>query len=325
MAPLLAASCEKVIDIDPGDIERQVVVMADVEADSLVSLRLSYSRFLLDTRPFASIGGATVTLAADGATVASQASGSDGRCSLPFAPQPGQRLDLTVSVAGHAPVTATTVVPQAPVAEGLRLSGLSRTTFHFRLVDPADEDNYYGLRILAEERLEVSYRVRNTAAGDYDWQDSLRYDTLTVHYPITVSCNDPNITDPSDPFSVVEDDGAFTGKRIALSDAAFNGTAYDFALDLENSGDGYSARDKIYDRYSWPDTATVDIRSLTTSYSLEATAYSHDRYLHELTLDAYDDDAILQFFSEPVQVHCNIDGGIGIFAALTHIILPFDE
>jgi hypothetical protein len=35
-----------------------------------------------------------------------------------------------------------------------------------------------------------------------------------------------------------------------------------------------------------------------------------------------DDDTFGQLFSEPVQIHCNVNGGIGIFAACNRKLFP---
>ena len=59
-----------------------------------------------------------------------------------------------------------------------------------------------------------------------------------------------------------------------------------------------------------------------TQYLLEVTSLSRDRYLYERTTYLYDDDPFESLFSEPVQIHSNISGGIGIFAARNRSILP---
>ena len=46
---------------------------------------------------------------------------------------------------------------------------------------------------------------------------------------------------------------------------------------------------------------------------LEATGLTRDLYLFRRTLDSYSYDDLLGTFTEPVQIHSNINGGIGIF------------
>ena len=54
---------------------------------------------------------------------------------------------------------------------------------------------------------------------------------------------------------------------------------------------------------------TLDAGGLT----LEVVSLSRDHYLYQATKESYNGDAILDFFTEPVQIHSNIQGGIGIF------------
>ena len=46
---------------------------------------------------------------------------------------------------------------------------------------------------------------------------------------------------------------------------------------------------------------------------LEVTNPTRDLYLFRQTVDSYSYDDLLGTFTEPVQIHSNIDGGIGIF------------
>ena len=65
-----------------------------------------------------------------------------------------------------------------------------------------------------------------------------------------------------------------------------------------------------WDDYSENSSDSTVFRS---GYTLEVTALSRDLYLYRQSMNSYSDDELLGFFSEPVQVHSNIDGGIGIF------------
>ena len=87
------------------------------------------------------------------------------------------------------------------------------------------------------------------------------------------------------------------GRRLFFTDANINGRGHEVALSTELY---YNDRE-LY---------------------LEITSYSRDRYLYEITADQYTDDPFESLIAEPVQVHTNIDGGIGIFAARTRTLVP---
>ena len=46
---------------------------------------------------------------------------------------------------------------------------------------------------------------------------------------------------------------------------------------------------------------------------VEVTSLTRDQYLFRKTMQSYTSDDMIGIFSEPVQVHSNINGGIGIF------------
>lgn len=312
VAALLLAGCEeKVIDIDPGIIEKKVVAMAHVEADSAIGLRLTYSRFFLDAHPFTEITNATVSLTVNGNAVMAPVSHSGGDYTIPYAPQPGDRLALNVSVPGHDPVTAETTVPAAPVISTPRLlysidsNGDTTTNVRFRLDDNGTVDNYYAIRVREEDT--VFHKRFNP------FLDTIYVDTVFQSRYIYFSCNDVMITDNTD-LNLSLDDGTTKVNWLPFPDDMINGTSHEIAVSFYVYSGNVTEVDEDMD-YMGEDSYS------SARIFLEVTSYTRDRYLYEVTRHSYSDDLLSSMFTEPVQIHTNVKGGIGVFAALSRTIV----
>lgn len=291
LAPLalLVSACVKDLDYDFDDVEPHVVVMSTVDPDTTLSLRLSFSRFFLSAEPFRKIEDATLQLVVNGqpqALNATQPNPGDYR--LAYRPQYGDRLDLTVQVPGHEPVSASTVVPHPASVTGARASlhhasgvGDNVYAIRFTLHDPADEDNYYFLRLIEEldhGSMGHNYRYTNFSCSDYLLTQGVDLGTVF-----------DNI-DGSTPTEHYVDNLPFPDDNIA--------------------GRSHEVEIKVEKNYN------------TSGFILELVSLSRDRYLYELTANQYTDAPFESLIAEPVQVHTNIDGGIGIFAARTRTLVP---
>ena len=285
-------ACTKDLEYDFEDTEPKVVVISCVEPDSPIKLRITYSRFFLSTAPFRTVDNAEVGLCVNGAESGAAVSFSDGYYTIDYRPQPGDRLDLTVQVPSYGTLSASTVVPSMVNVSDLRTvkrideDGDTWHTLRFTLHDPADEDNYYFIRIVRYE--------------EYEGQ---RFN----YYYDYFSCNDPLLSSTPDIGNILDNiDGGnaseWEGNLLYFPDDNIAGRDHEVELTLE----AYSYQS------DW-------------NYQLEVTSFSRDRYLYEVTTDLYSDDAVEALFSEPVQIHHNVSGGIGIFAARSrsYFDIPF--
>ena len=277
-AALLLGGCEKVLDVDFDDVTPQVVVMSSVQPDTTVNVRLTYSRFILDDSPFRTVDDAVLSLEVNGVDVHAVQSSNSGDYVLDYRPQEGDRLKLRVKVPGRNEVTATTEVPRAADVTNVRGTtlaggeGENRYSVRFTLNDPADEHNYYFVRL---------------------YKKSFYYS-----YYQFFKCNDYMLTEGVDVMSVLDGDlDGESSSLLAFPDDNINGMSHEVELTMN---------------------AEVPLDSLC----LEVTSMSRDRYLYELTAMYDDDDTFGQLFSEPVQIHCNVNGGIGIFAACNRKLFP---
>lgn len=314
---LLLAACEKQIDLDIEYTEPQVVVMSQNDADDPVSLTLTYSRPIYGTYYvrngedyFQQITNATATLSVNGGN-AITATRNGNRYSFPYTPAAGDNLSLQISVPGKDKVTATATVPTAPSVANVTFSHpdtsmiysnyYENSTVNLTLTDNASSTDYYSIRVRC---IDTCYAViRN-------YYDSITgYDTVYNDRYLEFECIDNILIQNSDLGSMVELDptGAmrYYGDELLFTDANINGQQHTIKLSP------YS-----YVEY-YPEIGDYSFYGEMTEYSarliVEVSALTRDQYLFRQTMQSYTYDDMIGLFSEPVQVHSNINGGIGIF------------
>lgn len=273
--------CEKVVEFKPEDITPYVVVMSRPVADSLVSVKLSYSQFFLSNREFDPVKDARIRLLRNGSAV-SLLDAAEGMYTFDCRPQAGDSLELQLDVPSYAHIHAGTRVPQRPSVEAeLLVDTLSeyvcRCQLKVKIHDPSGADFY---------RLSVQ---------GWDWYTRAIGDTVYMPVPIGMSTNDMVFTDVSSLDYLL--DGGETeayGQQFFFSDELFNGRVYTMTFS--------------FDMYE-PLPYDFKNRPLV----LKMSSFSKDLYRYRQTKEASYEG--IDFLTEPVQIYSNINGGIGIFAA----------
>jgi len=310
----MMAACEKVIPIDVDDLEPMVVVQGLNSSDAPVELSLCYSRpvygrfYVLDGDDyFTKITDATVTLAVDNAAPIT-ATQDSGRYIFSHIPQPGEHLELSVAIPGRETVTATADVPAKPSVRNIdayyeqpdEYSYFYDVSLSFDLTDKAATSDYYSIRI---------WQVDTMIYSIYDDYGNITgYDTNVSFYYRYFNCTDyliNNNSDIADAFDIEDPTTAastYSGTEMNFTDAAFNGQTHRFKIDI-NQGGYYG--DEYY--------KGKDVKDYSYRLFLEVTSMSRDLYLYRQTMSSYSDDEFQAILSEPVPIHSNIDGGIGIF------------
>ena len=312
---LLLAGCEKQIQIDLEDLEQQVVVRAENEAGSPIAMRLSLSRpafgsFYVynDEDYFPTVTDATVTLTVNG-TSTETATRDGSTYTLAHTPQPGEVLKLNISVPGRDEVTATDTVPLRPSITDIDTSSaigdgyfdvMQNMNIDFTLNDDASVSNYYSIRLREVDTIITTYCDNNgnivsqdTSMDEfYCWFECTDY-LLVNNTDIDIDIEDPTVS------------STYSGTAMYFTDATINGQSHRIRIKPIQYSWGYGY-------YDYEDYYPSDITANVTLY-LEVSALTRDLYLYRQTMNSYSDDELLGFFSEPVQVHSNISGGIGIF------------
>lgn len=305
------ASCEKVIEFNGDITDPYIVVISMPESDSTWMLRISQSRFFLSSADVPSIDNAQVIVTVNGNESTATSEGS-GMYNTGIVPQPGDSLSIRVITTNRGEVTAGCRIPQRPnisdftveydttmyenrwtdIYDSVRVNRYvdGNIKLNFKLHDPSNERNYYMVRLA-------------TYSGDwtYRWfeiDDDILFD----------------IDATNEVFDLYNDEDN-NGTTVSFSDERINGNTHPIIISLYI---GYLSPNTYFDE---PDQ---ELEFYPTR--IEVYAISRDQYLYNKTLKAannYDDFA--QILSEPVQVHTNIKGGIGILGASSKAVFNVFE
>ena len=305
--PLLIAlgiltSCEKQIDIDVEDLQPKLVVNALGSTDSALTVALTESRpifgFHSSDDGFPGVTDATVSLTVNGSTTYT-ANRDSNRYSLPYIPQAGDRLSLTVNRPGHTSATATAVVPNAPAVGSIAPpETTTSTTFSIPLSNPTTTADYYYITMRRDDTVFYTYvDADNTVA---------LIDTQFRSTP-WLECSDQLVVSEVDVLGLIDEMGVPTyyGDMLLFSDERFNGQQHNIQISIP-----------FYDYYDYNYYQGLTLSNTVThcTYHIEVASISHDTYLYLKSYQTLlNSDDIMGFLSEPVPLLSNFDGAIGHF------------
>ena len=290
-ACLFAASCEKAIDFRGDEQKPMVVVSADAEPDTTLAVRLTYSRFFLSGGRFKVIGNADVRLSANGTSYTGVF--NDSAYVFPYTVSEGDTLTLSVHLQNGGDDTVVTSSTRVPYRPSVTIGESLGNTFRLTLNDRAGEHNYYRMRITLIDTNFWAYDIEGNLVDDNETVATR--DTLVDSIQAMFSCSDAAVT--TNMSSTVNIDGEDTFDQLLFTDELFDGQSHDIVIKCDDYIDYYEKRPK----------------SANSTYIICVESLSRDRYMYELS--RYKQDYGDMLMTEPVQVQCNIAGGIGIFGA----------
>lgn len=299
LAALVFSSCEKVIEFQPEEVTPYVVMISRPESDSLVTVSLFRSQFFLDdNRTVSYIDDATLRLRVGDATYDGTYSvvSHEGRYRFGVRPQPGDSLYIEATVPGvEGTVSAGTRMPVMPIVEVLDYvieaneynSAYYNHKLTFRLKGGSGREYY---------SISLSSCMPFLIEGSYTEE----WDTLTgVNEGLYFKCQDAifNDIDVETVFDGIE--GSFSGEELTISNELFKDGEHVFTFEFDHENYGLKPAD--YAKMPvWLEVRSISPELYRYNQSVESQGYGSD-----------------DLFGEPVQVLCNINGGIGIFGATT--------
>ncbi|MDD4971496.1 MAG: DUF4249 domain-containing protein [Paludibacter sp.] len=320
----LFVSCEKEIVFKGEIADPMVVVNSYITPDSIISAHISESRFFLnDTTTFKNISNADVSVFVNGVFKEKMGLVEEGNYKGTYKPVIGETIKLIVKVPDKKDVSSEAIIEPKPDILSLdttniwtgksyniqnvgylngsnyeyKLDTISTVTGHIinyklKFNDNGNQKNYYRLVVNTKERFITVNKFTN------DTITEIR-DNYTFNFTDIVSGNNST----NDPLSAI---GGSSSDNIynVFSDDLFNGKTYSLTFstneDIYNYSQGYD-----YGLSTPVDkTVYVYLQSITRDYYL---------YLLSRPVAVKGSD----FFSEPVQIHNNIVGGIGILGSYT--------
>ncbi len=304
-------SCEKDIKFKGKITDPLLVMNGLLSPDSVVSIHLSQSRFILgDVVPFTHVSGAMVSVFVNGQLKEQITNDAKGLYTGTYFPKPGDEIKIEVKADGFDVVRAQTVIPQSLNLivndSTVTLQG-SESTYpnqpntlfktrrrnmqaQLKLTDAEDEENYYYIK-----GTQNYYRKNQLVMNKF------------VYFKLSEVLKS-NITDSENIFEDILGDGMTNDRTENLfSDLYVNGKEilFDFSFDDTLESSKYVNGEKV-------DSPQDD--ELIVEYIIEIGEFSKDfnQYVISGNKAANSEDA---GFSEPIQVHTNIENGIGILGA----------
>lgn len=306
-------SCEKEVDFK-GKITDPVLVMNSVlTPDSVVTIHLSQSRFILgDLKPITDISGAAVSLFVNGDEKEQLTYKANGIYMGTYLPKPGDKIKIEAVAEGFDPISSQTVIPQNPnivVSDStvsiieikhdnpmqpntVEIAKYRNLQLQLKLTDAHDEENYYFIK------------------GTRNYYHSGK---LVREWVLEIELSEVLKNTITDGGNIIEDiigDGDFADRDENLfTDLYVNGKdiLFDFSLEEYIGFDTYVNGEKV-------EKDNDEEKEETVEYIIEIGEISKDMYQYIVSGNKAtntEDGG----FSEPVQVHTNIENGIGILGA----------
>ncbi|WP_019539187.1 DUF4249 domain-containing protein [Proteiniphilum acetatigenes] len=307
-------SCEKDIEFKGKITDPLVVVNALLTPDSVVSVHLSQSRFVLgEIAPFNHISNATVSVFVNDDLKEQLLHSENGIYRGTYLPKAGDNIKIEVIAEGLSRVTSQTRIPKKPgvvvndstvtvqeeeYSNPYQPNTVTKTTsrnmqVQLKLTDAANEENYYFIK-----------------ASQYFSDNGMLVTERTVELKLSEVLKN-NITDNGNIFEgIFGDEGESDRTDNLFSDLFVDGKdiLFDFSLSDILESATYVNGEKIND-------GSNSRGELTVEYIIEIGEISKDMYQYLISgnkaLNAEDYGP----FTEPVQVYSNIENGVGILGA----------
>lgn len=306
-------SCEKDIEFKGKVTKPLLVLNGMLTPDSVVSIHLSQSRFILgDVLPFTHIAGATVSVYVNGQLKEQITNDVKGTYKGIYTPKPGDEIKIEVKADGFDVLKSQTVIPQKPnmvvndstvtVREEeysspsqpntVSKSKKRRMQAQLKLTDMANEENYYFIKA---------------------FQNIYRKGDLVRSRVVELKLSEVLKNNISDSGNIIQDifgDGGTMDRTDNLfSDIYINGkeTLFDFTFDDTLEYATYVNGVKVENDRE--EEGTVE-------YLIEIGEISKDMYQYVISGNKAENEKD-DPFTEPVQVHSNVENGIGILGSYT--------
>ena len=301
------------------------MVNSYITPDSVVSAHISVSRFFLkDSVTYKSINSADVAVWVNGTLKEKMTLVEKGMYRGTYKPAIGETIKIIVNVPSMKEVSSETKIYPQPVINSIDTTnvwtgkryniqtsgyGYGNTTIYkydtiatvtghtvnytLKFNDNANEKNYYRLIVHTIEHYIITDTIKHTTA-----ESTLNY--YFFNFTDVVSGNNAN----NDPTSILG--GAYSNNMYTVfSDDLFNGKTYSLTFSTNEDVYKYSPKNN-YGRKT-PDRKEINVY---------LQSISRDYYLYLKSRGAGSGGGT-DFFSEPIQIHNNIVGGIGILGSYT--------
>lgn len=281
---LLAAGCQKVLELDEGMTRQQLVLNGVPSEGQQMSLHFAYSNFFLDTTFNHPVENVDMEVIVNGTSFRPV---EIEKCNYKF--NYTIQEDDQVSVTIHTPtqcVTAHSYVPRAPILRNLSSRIDSSGSFNllrikFTIEDHPNYNDYY------------CFTIERRDSGLYHHPIADKYDTIdTVFRNVYFSCFDKDLTQSS--VAASEAIGGYFYSQLLTTDKRIDGTNHPTELIVIMTRDTNERKPYLHQFALRVETATPE----------------RYNYLSEVASST----SMMQLITEPAPVHGNVENALGLFA-----------
>ena len=299
----LAAACTKTIEFSGKETASLPVLISQAEADNTLNVRLTYSRFFLDDSPFKIIDNASFHAELNGTSVSPNfIHVNQGLYNSDLTLHENDTLTLRVIVPDKGELTAGCRIPSRP-----QISDFTFTP-EVRIETYPDYQHPEIIYTNIEGKVKFKFQLHDPAGQNncYMIRAYLYNETRGTKDYLYLNIDDNILFDVNatdDYFDLDISQNFSEGTQILFTDERINGHTH-----------------TINGSINW-----IHYQDNEETLYLEISSLSRDNYLFTVTKQSQSNGGdILGFVSEPVRIHTNVKGGIGILGGKASILIPLD-
>lgn len=309
---ILFHSCEKEIEFSGEVTKPMLVINGFLTPDSVIKVHLSKSKFFLkDNTSFEMVNNANVNVWVNGTKVEKLTNTGEGYYMGSFKPQVGDILKITAETSEYPEVSTETEIMSS--ISIISVDTLNHQFDEYPNVSYSSTNNgpyiadtsgftkieSFGIKIKFNDPASISnyYRLDAKVINYYD-NDSIAIRNAQIDYNDIVFGGNNNS-------NILEMDGY--NYYHEFSDELFNGKEYNLNIKFNSITQVFKPEyQELYHRKEEKvpvrQELYIELQSISESYFL---------YLRSRSTNM----SAVEFFSEPVQIYSNVNGGIGILGS----------
>ena len=320
IAPVVSAfffACEKEIKFSGDEVKTLLVLNGILVPDSMVKINLTESRFFLeDGGFFKNINNATVDLWKAGNKIESLSNIGEGYYKGTYVPKTGDNLRITASCENFDPIECSTeIIAPTPIISADTLNFREEKAYYYYYSEDGifdiDSSSYY---LVINFDMYITFKDPKDIPNYYTINLYLKYyfadgDSLVLPVGYT---SDDLVFQSGNETNFLEDNNSM--KSTLFNDELLDGKEYKLKIKTGNWS-GVGVGKSPYD----PDFENPEPVGKEISVELQSLSYAYYMYLKTREAQSNMID-FMEYFSEPVQIYTNVNGGIGILGSYSRAI-----
>jgi hypothetical protein len=305
-------SCETTIDFEGNTPEQLLVLNSIVSPDSVVKAHLSKSKFFLESgSQIETVNDGTVKLYVNGQFKENMQASGEGIYKANYKPHVDDLIRITASKSPFKEISGeSAIVPHIKIAKFDSATVINDSSFVIQSVYDDKKATFVPDTLRADYDCDMNMKINFKDSVSYKNYYRLRAFFLYYEANGSVDVRNVNIKSSDEVFTgagsafAEKDDGYFE-----FSDELFAGKTYSVSLNVPFRKSVYYKQINSVGS-TGKDNSVVKIQLVVDLQSISESMYLYLR--SNEAQDNYDG-----FFSEPVQIHNNIQNGIGILGTVT--------